>query len=436
MGPLAATLFALKTGASSGFVTGLGSVTWQQLTRSTCCRKTGDEDEDEEERAQTEALQKHLDPRSLISVKDALESFAIGAVTGTLIGGFTWQYTLGKGVPHAWYKSLRAILVGELVWLPVVASCVAGTANEVEDAMPIVFVCTMVGLGGGLLIFEGLRAYKVVVGVTDGLLNAGDMRRALWFTGAPSTAFLLVLFAAKMGEFQRQKELMFDTRRVRVIQLMASYGGQLSATICSLSAVTLPWLPPRIAFAPWFMPSLIISPLFLYCTALNIENGVMSKEVVKALASEKPEDVQQRRSTMQILPVGLLPFAWTKGRESPVFVKIAFGGFALLCASAYIGCQIVPWRIYLKRQRMRQKTRSDAAEGWFQRHTSGLASPSVGLGLGKQSTNFVSASLGVNLNSNEEAELEEEEGLSASKREELRARKNSGQFQTLEGEQC
>eukprot|EP00756_Hemistasia_phaeocysticola_P034772 Hpha_TRINITY_DN16540_c0_g7::TRINITY_DN16540_c0_g7_i1::g.134967::m.134967 len=413
MAPLLATVFALKTGSTTGFATGVLSVTWQQLTSICCAEKAVSfaEPEDEEEEVSREGKttptppfkEKPLNPAGLISVKNAVECFVVGAVVGTLAGGVAWRYTIGKHAPHAWFKAIRGIIVGEVVFLPVVLSCVMGTARQVEDALPVVFVVTMVTMGGGLLVFEGLRQYHVIQSGTYGAINAGDIRRAVWYMGAPATAFLLVLFAAKMGEFQRQKELMFNTRRVRIIQRTASYGGQIAATVCAGSAVALPWIGALTA-VPWFMPSCIISPMFLYCTSLNIENGVMSREVTAALAGENPEDVQQRRSTMQILPVGLLPFAWTKGRGSPIAVKIAFGAFALLCASAYIGCQVVPWSIYLRRQRLRIAlggADGHSAEGILSKHRASVVGCDsvTSPGLARHTTDLVASGLGIKLDS-------------------------------------
>eukprot|EP01065_Artemidia_motanka_P026329 TRINITY_DN3125_c2_g1_i1.p1 TRINITY_DN3125_c2_g1~~TRINITY_DN3125_c2_g1_i1.p1 ORF type:complete len:445 (+),score=78.59 TRINITY_DN3125_c2_g1_i1:67-1401(+) len=354
--PIPAILFTLKTSASSGVVGGALNVVYQWIVNGLSDRKKGKEASEEEEEDDAMAPREATgeapddDPRHLY-VKDAIDSFAVCAVLGAVGGAALWRHIhLGTNISGVNVKAARALLTTELVWFPLVIGCVSGETQQVEDALPIMFVSTMLLMGGGMVFAEAANHYHVLQKGSFGVVTGAEVRQGLWYVGAPTCAFMLFLFASKMGELQRGKELLYDTRRVRCIQLVASFSGQSVASLCAASAVALPWIG-ELAFTSWFVPGCIISPLFLYCTALNIENGVSSKEVSLALAAESAEDVQQRRSTMQILPVGLLPFAWTKGRSVPVPVKLAFGGFAVLCASAYIGCQIVPYRVYLRRQR-------------------------------------------------------------------------------------
>lgn len=299
------------------------------------------------------------DKREKISGKELIISFAAGTFGGNVLGTAVTAHARGAG----FLKALGAMGWAELVYAPLHISLCAGQADAIEDNIPRIFGYVVVAGAGCTLVCDTLILTKAMAPST--LHSVSTVMDTIEAISWSSVASLLFIFTNKYADNQRNKTILHPSGAVNVIHGSATWGGQIIGNFVACNMVVIPWW----AHAPtWWISSMVIFPAFVYCTCLNIEAGVKSREIGGRTepTPERLSNAQTRVSVMQVLPLGALPSGFVHGTsKSATALAVTTKALAAMCAAAYISYQQGPWETYMRLEKgdYRRVERKDQ-EAW------------------------------------------------------------------------
>lgn len=297
--------------------------------------------------------------REKISGKELIVSFAAGTVAGNILGT---AVTVHARNATAW-KALAAMGWAELVYAPLHISLCAGQADALEDNIPTIFGYVVVVGAGCTLVCDTLILTKAMA--PSALHGVSTVMNTIEAVSWSSIASLLFIFTNKYADNQRNKTILHPSGAVSCIHTGATSGGQIVGNFVAFNMCVIPWW----AHAPtWWLSSMVIFPAFVYCTCLNIEAGVKSREISGRTepTPERLSGAQTRVSVMQVLPLGALPSGFVPASKSATVAAVTTKALAALCAAAYISYQQGPWETYMRLEKgdYRRVQRKDEEQAW------------------------------------------------------------------------
>eukprot|EP01065_Artemidia_motanka_P047149 TRINITY_DN7311_c2_g1_i2.p1 TRINITY_DN7311_c2_g1~~TRINITY_DN7311_c2_g1_i2.p1 ORF type:complete len:423 (+),score=102.40 TRINITY_DN7311_c2_g1_i2:172-1440(+) len=316
--PVPLVVFAIKGAAAGGFVGAAADFVCQLVQK---------------------ALAPDGAERKPISAKRMVNALALGTVIGNVGGCCVMAHRIHASA----MRTVVAIVYAEMVHLPLHVSLVLGKGGHIEDSIPRVFGYTVFATAGAVLLCDVVTLTKAVNPTS--LRYVGYVKDAVKCLGASTIASVLFIFSNKFADLQRNKTVLHPSGTVNGIHFFATNTGQALANVVAVNVAAVPWF----ALPVWWGPSMIVFPGFLYCTCLNIENGVKSAEVNgrQEMTPEHRAESQKRTSILQILPLGALPSGFVDAKKAAV-LAMSFKFLAAMCASTYVAYQQAPWGKYMR----------------------------------------------------------------------------------------
>eukprot|EP00756_Hemistasia_phaeocysticola_P028090 Hpha_TRINITY_DN16156_c5_g1::TRINITY_DN16156_c5_g1_i1::g.3487::m.3487 len=335
--PVPLVVFAIKCSAGGGFVASVADFVKQVIEKKIIPEE---------------------DKRERISGKELIMSFAVGTVVGNIAGVATLSHA--RNIPF--WKGVGAVSWAELVYAPLHVSLCCGKGDTLEDNVPRIFGYVVFIGAGSVILCDTLIVTKAMApsALRTTRLVMDTIGTVTWST----VSSLLFIFTNKYADNQRNKTILHPTGAVTCIHTGATVAGQILGNLVAFDMAAIPWWS-----APaWWVPSMVIFPAFVYCTCLNIEAGVKSREVSGRTepTDERRGEAQTRVSIMQVLPLGALPSGFVKAHKSYVGLVVATKALAAMCACAYISYQQSPWEKYLRIEKgeYRRVERKGSDEKW------------------------------------------------------------------------
>lgn len=318
-----------------------------------CQKKALAAPKDDEEREEGEPEHQPIEALRMV------QAFGIGAVLGNVVG--TTMY--GRKIHAKMYHILGTIGWTELVYAPLHVALLSGRGDVVEDNIPQLFGYSVFAVAGGVVWCDVLIHFKAMNPTS--LRYVGHVKEAIESLGTITIGALMFTFTNKFTDCQRNKTIIDKSDTVVLIHGCAVTATQILGNLVAFSLCATPWFNHKLPVF-WF-PAMLLTPSFMLCTALNIENGVRSVEINGRTdpTPARRAEAQKRISIMQVLPLGALPSGFMKGHVKRAFVLLCGKFLAAMCASTYIAYQQQPWSKYLRKEKgeFRKVTR-EAGQEW------------------------------------------------------------------------